>query len=47
MRTPIIVTKVVDRYGKVVYSEDEEPTQQVLSQRSAFLMQQMLHAGLE
>ncbi|MBR6714637.1 MAG: hypothetical protein IKI80_04790, partial [Bacteroidaceae bacterium] len=46
-RTPIIVTKVVDRHGKVVYSEDEEPTQQVLSQRSAFLMQQMLHAGLE
>ena len=47
VRTPIIVTKVVDRHGKVVYSEDEEPTQQVLSQRSAFLMQQMLHAGLE
>ncbi len=47
VRTPIIVTKVVDRYGKVVYSEDQEPTQQVLSQRSAFLMQQMLHAGLE
>ena len=47
VRTPIIVTKVVDRYGKVVYSEDQEPTQQVLSQRTAFLMQQMLHAGLE
>ena len=47
VRTPIIVTKVVDRYGKVVYSEDQEPTQKVLSQRTAFLMQQMLHAGLE
>lgn len=47
VKMPIIVTKVVDRYGKVVYSEEEEPTQKVLSQRTAFLMQQMLHAGLE
>ncbi len=47
MRAPIIVTKVVDRYGNVIYSEDAEPKRQVLSYRTSFLMQQMLHAGLE
>lgn len=47
VRQPIMVTKVVDRYGHVVYSEDEEPTRQVLSYRTAFLMQQMLMAGME
>lgn len=46
-RKPIIITKVVDREGKVIYSEDEEPMQQVLSTRAAFLMQQLLKAGLE
>ncbi|MCH5179402.1 MAG: transglycosylase domain-containing protein [Prevotellaceae bacterium] len=47
VRRPIIVTKVVDRYGKVVYSEDSELMRKVLSTRTAFLMQQMLRSGLE
>lgn len=47
VRRPIVVTKVVDRNGRVVYSEDEEPVRQVLSYRSSFLMQQMLMAGME
>lgn len=47
MRKPIIITKVVDRNGKVIYSEDEEPMQQIISRRAAFLMQQLLKAGLE
>ena len=46
-RKPIIITKVVDRNGKVIYSEDEEPRQQIISTRAAFLMQQLLKAGLE
>lgn len=47
VRTPIIVTKVVDRHGKVVYSEESELARKVLSTRTAFLMQQMLRSGLE
>ncbi len=47
VRKPIIVTKVVDRDGKVIYSEEEEPKQQIISRRAAFLMQQLLMAGLE
>lgn len=47
VRRPIIVTKVVDRHGKVVYSEDSELPRKVLSTRTAFLMQQMLRSGLE
>ena len=46
-RRPIIVTKVVDRNGNVVYSEEEEGKRQVLAYRTAFLMQQMLMAGME
>ncbi len=47
VRQPIIVTKVVDRHGNTVYSEEEEHRRQVLSYRTAFLMQQMLKAGME
>ena len=47
MRPPIVVSKVVDRFGKVVYSEEEELQQRILSFRTAFLMQQMLMAGME
>lgn len=43
---PILVTKVTDRYGRVIYSEDMEPVQQVVSKRTSFLMKQMLHAGM-
>lgn len=47
VRQPIVVTKVVDRNGKVVYSEETEARRKVLSSRTAFLMQQMLMAGME
>ena len=47
MRKPIIITRVEDRNGKVIYSEEEEPKQQIISKRAAFLMQQLLMAGLE
>lgn len=46
-RPPIVVTKVVDRNGKVVYSEQTEARRKVISSRTAFLMQQMLMAGME
>lgn len=44
---PILVTKVTDRYGKIIYSENMEPQQQVVTKRGSFLMKQMLHAGLQ
>lgn len=47
VRPPIMVTKVVDRNGKVVYSEQTEARRKVISSRTAFLMQQMLMAGME
>ena len=47
VRPPIVVTKVVDRNGKVVYSEQSEARRKVISSRTAFLMQQMLMAGME
>lgn len=47
-RDPILVTKVIDRNGKVIYSEDDAPDEtQALPYRTAFLMQQMLRAGLQ
>lgn len=42
---PILVTHILDRDGNLVYSAPTE-TQQVISYRSAFLMQQMLMAGM-
>ncbi len=41
----IMVTKIVDRHGKEIYVAPTE-TQRAISVRSAFLMQQMLMAGL-
>ena len=43
--TPIMVTKIVDRNGKVVYEKKPE-TKKVLSQEAAFFMPIMLTAGL-
>lgn len=46
-REPILITKIVDRNGKVVYNEQDAPTPiQAMPYRSAFLMQEMLKAGL-
>ena len=42
---PILVTKVVDDEGYVLYEADDDDTQAV-SHRTAFLMQQMLEGGL-
>lgn len=42
---PILITKIIDRKGKIIY----EPTlsrEQAIPYRSAYLMQQMLRAGL-
>jgi penicillin-binding protein 1A len=47
-KEPILVTKVVDRDGNVIYNEkeDNEEATQAVPYRTAFLMQQMLRAGL-
>jgi penicillin-binding protein 1A len=42
---PILVTKILDRDGNVVYTAPSEE-EQVVSYRSAFFMQQMLMAGM-
>jgi len=47
-KEPVLVTKVVDRNGNVIYNEkdDNEDATQAVPYRTAFLMQQMLRAGL-
>ena len=42
---PILVTRILDRDGNLVYSAPTD-TKEVISYRSAFLMQQMLMAGM-
>lgn len=42
---PCLVTKIVDRRGKVIYTAQDKQTQ-AIPYRSAFLMQQMLKGGL-
>ena len=42
---PILVRKIVDRNGKVIYQANEKPVQ-AISYRSAWLMQQLLLAGM-
>ncbi len=42
---PVLVTKIVDNKGKVVYTAPEA-VEQAIPYRSAFLMQQMLQGGL-
>lgn len=42
---PILVTRIEDRNGKVIYTAKEK-TEQAIPYRSAFLMQQMLRCGM-
>ncbi len=42
---PVLITKIIDRNGKVIY-EPEQKREQAIPYRSAYLMQQMLRAGL-
>lgn len=42
---PILITRIEDRYGKVIY-EPKLSHEEAIPYRSAFLMQQMLRAGL-
>ena len=42
---PVLITKIVDRDGRTVYAEPSNE-KRVLPNRSAFLMQQMLMAGM-
>ena len=44
-RDPVLVTKIVDRRGNVIYTAPEE-SHQAIPYRSAFLMQKMLQGGL-
>ena len=44
-RDPVLVTKIVDRHGNVIYTAPEE-SHQAVPYRSAFLMQKMLQGGL-
>lgn len=41
----ILVTKIVDRKGNVIYEAPTE-TKQAVTEKTAFLMQQILHAGV-
>ncbi len=42
---PVLITKIIDRNGKVIY-EPKLKREQAIPYRSAYLMQQMLRAGL-
>ena len=44
-RDPVLVTKIVDRHGNVIYTAPEE-SHQAIPYRSAYLMQKMLQGGL-
>lgn len=43
---PVMVTRIVDRNGNVIYTADANKAVQAIPYRSAYLMQQMLRAGL-
>ena len=45
---PVLITKIVDRYGKVIYDYEKEKQEetQALSYENAFLMLQLLRGGL-
>lgn len=46
-REPVLITRIEDRDGNVIFSEKDLPTpKQAIPYRSAFLMQEMLKAGL-
>lgn len=42
---PVLVTKIVDRHGKVIYTAKDE-SHQAIPYRSAFFVQQLLQGGL-
>ena len=42
---PVLVTKILDRHGKVIYTAKDE-SHQAIPYRSAFFMQQLLQGGL-
>lgn len=42
---PVLVTKILDRNGKIIFRAEEEPIQ-VVPYRSAWMMQQLLLAGM-
>ena len=42
---PVLVTKIVDRHGKVIYTAKDE-SHQAIPYRSAFFIQQLLQGGL-
>lgn len=42
---PVLVTKIIDRHGKVIYTAKDE-SHQAIPYRSAFFMQQLLQGGL-
>lgn len=44
--TPVLVTRIVDRDGKEIYTAPEEE-KQVLTYKSAFLLQQLLQGGMQ
>ena len=44
-REPVLVTRILDRDGNEIYVEPDED-HQVLSQRSSFLVQQLLQGGM-
>ncbi len=43
---PVMVTRIVDRNGKVIYDAKKEKETQAIPYRSAYLMQQLLQGGL-
>lgn len=45
-RTPVMVTRIVDKRGKVIYDSKKEEEKQAIPYRSAYLMQQMLQGGM-
>lgn len=45
-RRPVLVTKIVDRNGEVIFDAQQEEEKQATPYRSAYLMQQLLQGGL-
>lgn len=45
-RAPVMVTRITDNRGKVLYDSKKEEEKQAIPYRSAYLMQQMLQGGM-
>ena len=45
-RRPVMVTRILDRNGKVIYDAQKEEEKQAIPYRSAYLMQQLLQGGM-